>query len=48
MSSLMGRITRFARSPQGRRLAERAQSYTKSPEGRRKVERVRERLGKRG
>jgi len=44
----MGRITRFARSPQGRRLAERAQSYTKSPEGRRKVERVRERLGKRG
>ena len=48
MSGLMGRITRLARSPQGRRIADRAQSYARSPEGRRKIAEVRGRLGKRG
>jgi hypothetical protein len=47
MASLMSRVTRFARSPQGRRFADKAQRYAKSPEGRRKIEQVRTRLAKR-
>jgi len=48
MARLVSKITQFARSPQGRKLADRAQSYAKSPEGKRKVEQVRGRLSKRG
>ena len=47
MPSLIGRISRLARSEQGRRLSERASQYAKSPKGRRKVEAVRRQLGKR-
>lgn len=47
MPSLINRISRFARSPQGRRAAEKAKSYAASPEGRRKIERVRRRFAKR-
>jgi hypothetical protein len=46
MPSLIGRISRFARSPQGRKLANKAQNYAKSPEGRRKIEDVRGRFAK--
>ena len=48
MPGLMSKITRFARSPQGRKLANRAQSYARSPEGKRKIADVRGRMGKRG
>jgi hypothetical protein len=46
MASLIGRISRFARSPQGRKLAAKAQNYAQSPEGRRKVEEARRRFAK--
>jgi hypothetical protein len=35
--SLMSKIAKFARSPQGRRMTQQAMSYAKSPEGRRKI-----------
>jgi hypothetical protein len=35
--SLFGRIGRFARSPQGRRLADQAVQVAKKPENRRKA-----------
>ena len=47
MPSLMNRISRFARSPQGQRLARQAQRYAARPENRRKVEGMRQRLMKR-
>ena len=47
MPSLISRVTSFARSPQGRTLAQRAQRYVRSPEGRRTIERARSRLIKR-
>jgi hypothetical protein len=46
MASLMGRIARLARGPQGRRLAEWAQSYVSSPEGQRRIRELRGRLGR--
>ena len=45
--SLMTMISRFARSPQGRRLAQQAMSYAKSPEGKRKIEQARKQLAAR-
>ena len=47
MPSLIGRISRYARSPQGRQLAGRAQRFAKSPEGKRKIADARRRLSKR-
>ncbi len=47
MSSLIGRISRLARSEQGRKLSERASQYAKSPKGRRKIEAARRQLAKR-
>jgi hypothetical protein len=47
MPSLMNRVSTFARSPQGRKLAERAQGIAKSPATRRRVEDVRRRFAKR-
>lgn len=47
MPSLMSRIGRFARSPQGQRLARQAQRYASKPENRQKVAQVRQRLMKR-
>jgi hypothetical protein len=38
---LMTVIARFARSPQGRRVAQQAMSYANSPEGKRRIEGVR-------
>jgi hypothetical protein len=47
MPSLMSRISRFARSPQGRRMTEQAKAYASRPENRRKIEQARQRLTKR-
>jgi len=44
---LMDKISRFARSPQGRKAAQRAQSYASSPKGQRKIREVRSKLMKR-
>ena len=48
MAGLVGKITRLARSPKGRQLADRAQTYARSPEGKRKIESARGRFAKRG
>lgn len=44
---LMNKLSRFARSPQGRKVAQRAQRYASSPQGRQKIRQVRSRLMKR-
>ena len=44
---LMSMITRFARSPQGRRMAQQAMTYAKSPEGKRKIADARRQLAAR-
>lgn len=46
MPSLINRIAKFARSPQGRRAADKAKNYASSPEGKRKIEQVRRRFAK--
>ena len=43
MASLIDRITRLARSPQGQRLAQRAQELARDPNTRRKIEDLRAR-----
>jgi len=45
--SLMTTISRLARSPQGRRLAQQAMSYARSPSGKRKIEQARAQLAAR-
>jgi hypothetical protein len=45
--SLFSRISRFARSPQGRRMTQQAMSYARSPEGKRKIAQARQRLASR-
>jgi hypothetical protein len=44
---LVTMLSRFARSPQGRRLAQQAMSYARSPEGKRKIASAREQLAAR-
>jgi hypothetical protein len=39
--SMIARIARFARSPQGRRLAREVAAYARSPEGKRRIEQAR-------
>ena len=46
--SLINRVARFARSPQGRRAAAAAMAYAQSPRGRAKIEQARRQLAKRG
>jgi hypothetical protein len=46
--SLMNRIARFARSPQGRRAAAAAMAYAQSPKGRAKIDQARRQLAQRG
>jgi hypothetical protein len=46
--SLINRVARFARSPQGRRAAAAAMAYAQSPRGRAKIEQARRRLAERG
>ena len=45
--SIMSSIARFARSPQGRRLAQQAMTYARSPEGKRKIADARRQLAER-
>jgi hypothetical protein len=46
--TLLSRVATFARSPQGRRLAEQARRAAKDPRNRARIEQVRARLAKRG
>jgi hypothetical protein len=45
--SLINKISRFARSPQGKKLAGQAKTFAEKPENRRKIEQFRARLSKR-
>ena len=45
--SLFSKISRFARSPQGRRMTNQAMSYARSPEGKRRIADVRRQLAAR-
>jgi hypothetical protein len=44
--SLIGRVARFARSPQGKKLARNAQQFVAKPENRQKVEQLRTRFAR--
>jgi hypothetical protein len=44
MASLMSKITRFARSPQGQEMSQKAMRFARSPEGKRKIAQARQRL----
>ena len=46
--SFVNRVARFARSPQGKRLAGQAVRTAKDPKTKRQIEQVRRRLVKRG
>ena len=46
--SLLSKVTQFARSPQGRRVAGQVTRAAKDPKTRRQIEQVRARLGQRG
>lgn len=48
MPGFMDRVSRFTKSPQGRRMIERAQTLAKDPNTRRRIEQARGRLTKRG
>ncbi len=45
---LIGKVSQFARSPQGRRAMDQAMRYAKSEQGKRQIAMARERLAKRG
>jgi hypothetical protein len=45
--SFMSKLTRLARSPQGRRMAQQAMNYARSPEGKRRIADVRRQLAAR-
>lgn len=42
--SIMNRILAFSRSPQGRRVVDKASRYAKSPEGKRRITEARGRV----
>ena len=46
MAGLMGRLSKFARGPQGQRLAAQAKRAAQDPGTRRKIEDARRRLGR--
>ena len=46
MAGLMNKVARFARSPQGRKLAERAKQMAQDPNNRRKIEELRGRVSR--
>ena len=46
MAGLMSKISRFARSPQGQKMAGQAKEFASKPENRRKIEQLRGRLAK--
>jgi hypothetical protein len=45
--SLLSKVASFARSPQGRQLAEKARRASKDPRNRARIEQVRARMAKR-
>ena len=45
--SLISKLTRFARSPQGRRYTQQAMTYARSPEGKRRIADARRQLAAR-
>jgi hypothetical protein len=45
--SILTKISRFARSPQGRRMTQQAMTYARNPEGKRKIADVRRQLASR-
>jgi hypothetical protein len=47
MPSLFNRISRFARSPQGKRAMRQAQEFARRPETKRKIADLRARLARR-
>lgn len=47
MASLSDRVIRFVRSPQGKRLADKAGKLARDPRNRRRLEQLRARLGRR-
>lgn len=46
MPSLMSRLAKFARSPQGRKAAAQAKEFASKPENRRKIEQLRGRFAR--
>jgi hypothetical protein len=46
MPSLISRISKFARSPQGKKLASQAQQFLSKPENRKKISDLRSRIAK--
>jgi hypothetical protein len=44
--SLLTKVSRFARSPQGRRAAEQAKRFASDPKNRQKIERLRGRFAR--
>jgi hypothetical protein len=46
MPSLMSRISRFARGPQGQEMQRKAMRFARSPEGKRKIAQVRQRFAR--
>ena len=46
--SLITKVSRFARSPQGKKLMRQAQEFASKPENRRKIAEFRGRAAKRG
>ena len=47
MPTILDKVTRFARSPQGKRAVERAQRMARDPKTKHRIEEARRRLGKR-
>jgi hypothetical protein len=48
MPSLIDRVTRLARSPQGRNVMNKAERIARDPRTKRRIVEARERLGRRG
>lgn len=46
MASLVRRLSDFARSPQGRQLAEKAKQAAQDPQNKRRLEELRQRLAR--
>ena len=46
MAGVMSKVARFARSPQGRKLAERAKRASADPKKRQKIEQLRGRISR--
>ena len=46
MPSLMSRVAKFARSPQGKKAAGQAKEFASKPENRRKIEQLRSRFAR--